>query len=813
MFRRFVSFALCTVIVFLIFLPQSGDASKNRTEAVTPAVIGLQIVKAAKAAEIVRAVYPKARVKVDVQANALIVLASADTINGIRAIAQGIDVKDPTSRSIDTVQMHAAQPADSAARLRKLFPDATFSVAANKTLIIDATPEDMTQIKALVATIDTPLPTPTPKPPYAPEAVRIMQNDPRSVARAVAKSVPDVRVSVSGPQLLLSGAPDDVTHAKALIAQLDQPQPSVQFTEVYRLRFVNASSVADLFKRSFRNIAVQVDSELNAISVFATASIQQRIADAVAQLDAGPSAPSQGSDTPSGGEAETAVVKLKAATPGANGAPSTSAQDIASTVTQALSGVAPDLKITVPPNSTRLVLTGSEYSIKQAKDLIAQLDTPDPLVALDTEVLEIDEGAESQLGLKATTASVATTFTETSPPPNADGSEPPMMKLQKFSRTPLSFSAELDFLLARNQARILEDPRLTTFSGHTASLRAGETVNILTTTGGGTGTVATTQVQSFQTGVTLDITPVVNDGDYITVALHPSVNTEAGISAAGVPNIQTRDATTTVGLHDGETIVIGGLIESDDSKSITKIPILGDLPLIGKLFQNSEVDHSRNELIVTVTPHIIRPGESGAEFRPSPLPTIPAAAPLPTLPPDPQLPTLPPNSVLPAASGRRMPAPVRVPLSRAAQNAASTQPSVGATSVPSPSAVSSPNALPSAFGQTNTYTYGQAPANNYAAANQPPQIFFVQVNPTVVKAGDPITISAITSTNVTSLSFGASAMSGQTQLSKVGQGQWNCTAPFSAAGLMNAGNVQMMLTATAANGTRVSLPIPMSLVQ
>ena len=118
-------------------------------------------------------------------------------------------------------------------------------------------------------------------------------------------------------------------------------------------------------------------------------------------------------------------------------------------------------------------------------------------------------------------------------------------------------------------------------------------------------------MQSFQTGVTLDITPVVNTDNYITVTLHPSVNSEAGVSAAGVPNIQTRDTTTTVGLHDGETLVIGGLIEDEDSESIQKIPILGDIPLLGRLFQDKGITHTRNELIITVTPHIVHPGEAG----------------------------------------------------------------------------------------------------------------------------------------------------------------------------------------------------------
>ena len=241
------------------------------------------------------------------------------------------------------------------------------------------------------------------------------------------------------------------------------------------------------------------------------------------------------------------------------------------------------------------------------------------MVAMDTEVLEVDEGTVKQLGLAVPAGGdqhdvygSAAALSARQHRPGRRAADPVSELLSAHPHPDLSFTAVLNFLIANNKARILEDPRITTVSGRTASLRAGETVNILTTTGGGTGTVATTQVQSFQTGVTLDITPVVNDGDYITVTLHPSVNSIAAISAAGVPNIQTRDTTTTVGLHDGQTIVIAGLIEDIDSRSVQKIPFLGDLPLIGRaLFTYQNVQKTRNELIVTVTPHIVRPGESG----------------------------------------------------------------------------------------------------------------------------------------------------------------------------------------------------------
>jgi general secretion pathway protein D len=710
-----------------------------------------------------------------------------------------------------------------AQRLRGVFPHDRIVTAPNRTIIIMASPQDMAQIKTIVGAIDTAPPTPTPRPRYPAEAVRVTQRNVKQLARAVAAEAPTVRVAISGSEIVLSGPSEDVDHAKALITELDVPQMGTQYTEVYRLKFVDAASVADLFERSFPHLSVEVNSDLNAVTVTSNLTVQRRIADAVSQLDVAPAGSNgEGGGGPAASGVE--VVSLKAAVPGLQGGPSTTATDIANTVTQALQGSAGDLHIVVPPNSTQLVLTGSPYSVKLAKELIEKLDVPQTMVALDTEVLEVDEGTVKQLGLQFPTAAVSSTFAEVAPTYQSGsniGQQVPYLNFFPLIRSPISFTAELNFLIANNKARILEDPRITTVSGRTASLRAGETVNILTTTGGGTGTVATTQVQSFQTGVTLDITPVVNSGDYITVTLHPSVNSIAAISSAGVPNIQTRDTTTTVGLHDGQTIVIAGLIEDVDQRSIQKIPFLGDLPLIGRaLFTYQNINRSRNELIVTVTPHIVRVGDTGGIGATKV--GIPRPEGLPTLPPDTQLPpprktvaSLPqPMEPEPTPQPRREPQPVAAPTPPPPSH---TPPPGGvARATPTPVATASgptPAPLPSAFSQTNVYTFGQAPQNNYAASNAAPQIFYVQVSPSVVRNGQMMTISAITTTNVAQLSFGPNALLPMTTLQSVGPGQWQQSFPFSAAGLpIGQANVTLTLTATTGMGTTQTLPIPLSLL-
>ncbi|HZO92838.1 MAG TPA: secretin N-terminal domain-containing protein [Candidatus Baltobacteraceae bacterium] len=784
-------------VVVVMPAPGGGRASPTASP-FPPAVLSLQLVRAARAAAVLRALYPHARIAIDSAANALVVMAAPDDVTGMRAVVQGIDVRDPLRPTTEAIQLHNADPRAVAEQIRGLYRDARVALGPNRTLLVDAQPGDLAQIKALLATIDTPAVSPSPS--AAPvEAVRVTKASPRDVARAVANQFRDVRASVAGSSVLLGGPPDDVAKAKALVALVDQPQAGVRYTEVYRLRYVEARSVGELLARSFGDVRVSADANLNALSVFATGAEHQRIADAIAQLDttsAGGGLPVQQPGTSAaagGGEGSVEVVSLKAAAPGLNGAPSSSATDIATTVTQALQAQAPDLHITVPPNGTQLVLSGSPYALRLAKTLIDQLDVEQKLVVLDTEILEIDENASKNLGLSLTTPVLGTTFSETTPYAANGGTPPPFLAFQAVGRTPLSLALNLNLLIQSGKGRVLADPRITTISGRTATIRAGDNIAILTTTGGGTGTVATTQLQTFQTGVTLDITPVVNAGNYITVSLHPTVNSLSGISN-GIPQISTRDTQTTVAMHEDETLVIGGLIQDTSTSSTAKIPLLGDLPLIGKAFRNDQISRQRNELVITVTPHIVTPGAPNASPGP-PLPAGPTPAPLPTLPPNASLPP---------------------PRRGAATRSAGPQPwSTGAVA-PSPSASIAPapngaSPVPHPSPQPNAFTFGQAPASTFAGPNDPLRIFAATFAPTTVRNGTPVHFTAVTTTNVARLTVGYPGF--ETQIAQTSPGQWDSAYNFTAAGLGGgAGPAQLTVTASRLDGVTTSLKIPIVVV-
>ena len=782
------------------------------------AVVPLAIVSAQRAAGVLRALYPRLAVRADTAANAVVLDGSDSDLQAAKTILQGLDVRDATKPTTDAVSMHSQNATAVAEKLRTVFPRAKVTVVSRTALLVSATPPDLAQIKSLLATLDAPTPAPTAA-PLASDAVKVSQRRPEDVARAVARQIPRVRTSVAGSAVAISGSPEDVARAKALIAALDLPAFDARYVQIYRLKNVDAQSVAELVRNAFPNLAITVDAALNALSVTATAAEHQRIAEGIAQLD-GTAAGANGSQGAVGGggyggPSGHEIVPLRSILPGGQGqAGAVAPQDIAQTVQQALQTTNPDLHVIVATGTQQLVLTGSPQSIRAAKEMIAELDVVPPSVVLDTEILELDESSSRNLGLQLGTTSIGTTFSETQPTPDPSGGPARLIKLQPLTRTGISFQAQLNLLVQNGKARVLADPRITTVSGRTATIRAGDTISILTTVGGGSGTVATTQLQSFQTGVTLDITPIITADGELSVSLHPVVNSLSGF-LNNVPQIATRDTQTTVHLKDEETLVIGGLIQESTQSTESKLPLIGDIPLIGRIFRNQQTTNTRNELIIVVTPHLLRNGATT---------TVPnAAAPKGMIVPTPQpLPTVapgtlfPPRGALPQPSVRRTPVPGArgVPAPRgpsaAAQGATTVQ---GATAPPagSASATPEPSAMPSAFAQANVFVYGSPPPNTFAGPGDVPQIFYAMLSPTVLGASTTVRVNAITTTNVQRLTIGTAATT--ISLSPAGPpGAWQGVFPANALALPpTTTSVQLTLTASRGDGQTASVQIPVSI--
>jgi type II secretory pathway component GspD/PulD (secretin) len=768
-----------------VYWVETAQGNGRIQSVVSPSVIPLAVIPARRAAAMLRSLFPQASIREDNRSNALVVIATPSDVQAIRTVLQGTDVRGPTQPTTDAVSLRSIRAAALVGQLHVAFPAAKFTVAGEKQILITAVPSDMTQIKAAVGALDVPNVTPPPTTLLS-EAVHVTHRAPRDVARAVGAQVSGVHASVSGGVVVLSGSSEAVARGKALVAQLDVPSFGDRYTQIYRIRSLDARSVAELLQRSFRDLEVTVDAALNALAVTGTAAQQQRIADAVAQLDPPPGQQTaQGMPQSVGGSTE--LVTLKSFVPG----PAQGGVDAVAAITQAIQVIAADVRVVQLATPGQVALLGPPASVRLAREFIDKVDVVPPLVVLDTEILEVDESSAKNLGLQLGAAAVSTTFTEMQPAVNPDGTPPHLGRFQAFSRTPVSFTAQLNLLVQKGKGRVLADPRITTLSGRTASIRAGDTISILTTTAGNAGTIATTQVQSFQTGVTLDITPVVSPDGGVTVWLHPVVNSLIGTNG-GVPEISTRDTQTTVHLHDDETLVIGGLIQENETRTTTKLPLLGDLPLLGRVFRNDNVQGQRNELIIVVTPHIVKPG-------------TPMPGPVPHAMPTPQrLPTLPPNAQLPIPNGQ-LPntVSVRREIPRAGETDAPTTPAADARVTPVPVAT------PSAFAQTNVFTFGAPPQSNFAKPTEPVQIFYATLSPTVVTNGTQLRVASVTTTNATAVRLTIGGMS--VSLGRTGAGQWQGTLPFPSSAVGSGqSNVTLQLVATRSDGGSATIPIPVN---
>ncbi|MBC5809700.1 MAG: hypothetical protein GIW95_02425 [Candidatus Eremiobacteraeota bacterium] len=456
---------------------------------------------------------------------------------------------------------------------------------------------------------------------------------------------------------------------------------------------------------------------------------------------------------------------------------------------QTLQQLVPTVKVSALAQAGQIALMGDPVSLRTAKQLLDKIDVTAPLVVLDTEILEIDESAARNLGLLLAQPVISTSFTELLPQPDPTTGQTRLINPGALTRTPLSLSAQLNLQIQKGSARVLADPRVTTLSGRTATIRAGDTIGILTTVGGGAGTYATTQLQNFQTGVTLDITPIVTPGNEVTVALHPVVNSLSGI-LNGVPQISTRDTQTTVHLKNNQTLIIGGLIQESATRTDNKIPILGDLPLVGGIFRNSQSNSTRNELIIVVTPHVLVDGEAPPVQGP-PLPAIPTPKPLPTLPPGTRLPE--PSGRLPGAT-------------RATKSGASPANQIP----PVAAAYPSPTPLP-APGVSGVISYGQIPPSNVAAPGDAVRIFYASVSPTILADGGTVRVALIATTNTTRASVTVGSFS--TNLQQTAPGHWSASFPFSGAYALGQPAGQVSFTAYRGDGASAAVNVQVPVQQ
>jgi len=238
------------------------------------------------------------------------------------------------------------------------------------------------------------------------------------------------------------------------------------------------------------------------------------------------------------------------------------------------------------------------------------------VVQVDVKVVEFDRTALNQLGLSFTNTNGGFSYGVTSPTAAANTSGTSGSALTSAfnlvaSSTTGKWNASLNLLKSDGLARVLAEPSLVALSGQSASFLAGGELPIPEPQGLGTTTIV---YKSF--GIGLTVTPTVLSADRIALKVAPEASdldysNAVILNNISVPALTTRREDTTVELGDGETFVIGGLVSQSVMSTVNKIPLLGDLPIIGVFFRDLTYSRQDKELVILVTPHLIKPFARG----------------------------------------------------------------------------------------------------------------------------------------------------------------------------------------------------------
>lgn len=260
--------------------------------------------------------------------------------------------------------------------------------------------------------------------------------------------------------------------------------------------------------------------------------------------------------------------------------------------------------------SCTLILQGTEKSVQAAIKLVKQLDKPRPQVRIEVMVLDLNENASKELGVKWTwnQSNMSEEKAATESSTSADQSSNPTIHFGAFYRSPFNLTATITAMVGSGSARILAKPNLSILDSEKGFVLIGDRLlypKLISYAENGTPIYDKEEVE---VGIRLQVVPRISDDGLITLNIYPQVSTVTGLlktSGGDYPQISTRETQTTVRVRNGEQIAIGGLFKEEELLSMSKIPLLGDLPILGNFFKSRTSKKVKSEVVIILTPQIL----------------------------------------------------------------------------------------------------------------------------------------------------------------------------------------------------------------
>lgn len=438
-----------------------------------------------------------------------------------------------------------------------------------------------------------------------------------STIRRIVGQLSNVSVSDIQEQklLILEGTRDEIIRALQVVNMLDVPSAKGRDIRYLTMVYTSPSEMIQLITDILKNEGIDVGANgdvaivpitrQNSMIVYSSSpKIGQRVSMWAKKLDK----PEEGAKSrfyiyrPKFSKADNIHEALSQFITGGNSSVSNTASDTGSKVKSNTSIAQNDeFKIAVDSVQNSLLIQATPQQYFEVLSLLEQLDQLPPQVALDVAIAEFDISDNF-------TAGISKLLIDSTKNKSSQGTLSFDPFGGGFSLSGVWGVGELDFSMVSEKAksRVLSRPYLVVQDGESASITAGKQVPVQTGTETTDGGNTTTTIQYRSTGVSLNVTPTINADGLVSLTISQSVsNSEPGPGDLN-PIITDRSLNTAVLVGNGQTAILGGLIQNNDANRGNSIPLFGDLPLIGNLFKSKADSFSRSELVIMITPKILK---------------------------------------------------------------------------------------------------------------------------------------------------------------------------------------------------------------
>ncbi len=278
-------------------------------------------------------------------------------------------------------------------------------------------------------------------------------------------------------------------------------------------------------------------------------------------------------------------------------------------------------QITVIPdnNTNSVIVVATPENMELLKSILAQLDKIPEQVMIETMIIEATLDKSTQFGVEwkhAVSNPIGNNSgTGTAGPEFGLQNANPALQGFKYTLTGGALTGFLNTLQTDTKFQVLSTPRIFTSNNVQAQINISQSIPYVLSTREDTNGNLTFNYAFQDVGIVLTVTPRITANGYVTMDVTQTANDLQGFTNFNAPIVNQRQADTTVSVRDGETIILGGIIRNQVTSTVKKIPLLGDIPLLGQLFRSTSKDNVKTELLVFLTPRIVKDPEEARKLR------------------------------------------------------------------------------------------------------------------------------------------------------------------------------------------------------